>query len=122
MGFADSLTGPDVADRAACLRGAGYFVVQQHWEGPWDLVAGWFTIVRADPRITVSHQLLEAFALEDHRAVRLTKVCCCSPEVRLHCPHFGGGRLEITGRDRRVAYVLGELDPHMMVWTAERAE
>ena len=73
----------------------------------------WITIDAADPRILISHELLEQIGRgECVPNARLDKTCACSPEeVRVMCPHYQGARLEINARNTRLVYVIGALDP-----------
>lgn len=69
-----------------------------------------FTIARADPRILISGELLEAICRGDGASgVSFERDCVCS--AVLNCHHRTGGALKIHGVNRTVIYRIGEYLP-----------
>lgn len=100
----------------------GEIIFTRHYDPAAD-PAIWVTIDHADPRILISHQLLEQIARGrcdpwDPWAV-LDKTCACSPEVRKLCMHYQGARLELTASNTRLVYVIGEPRYTSWCWEAE---
>jgi hypothetical protein len=78
------------------------------------------TIDHADPRISVSHDLLERIGRgECQPYARLDSACDthCWPGYQSPC--YQGARLEIAASNRRLVYVIGEPDFASWCWSAE---
>jgi hypothetical protein len=81
---------------------------------------GWITIDHADPRILISHHLLERIGRgECEPYARLDGACDthCWPGYQAPC--YQGARLEIAASNGRLVYVIGEPDFASWSWTAE---
>jgi len=96
----------------------GTLEVSRHYpETPGD-GTGWITIDHADPRITITHELVKRIARgECLPYAKIWTTCCCSPSIR--CIHFQGAKLEVRDRDRKVVYIIGEPDCTSWCWPAE---
>ena len=99
----------------------GELVIEQHWDEPPGLDR-WITIRQADPRILVARELLRELAAGTFMKLMLPEAavfttCACSPGIA--CDHFQGAKLEVCGRDRKVIYVIGKLDPRFDAFAAE---
>jgi hypothetical protein len=99
--------------------GNGALDITRHYpETPGD-GPGWITIGHADPRITITHDMLEMIDRgECQPFARILKLCDCRPRLS-SCGHFRGAKLEIRGQDRGVVYIVGEADFCSMTWPAE---